>query len=143
MKKIFLLINVFFVFFTSCNLFANEKIPYGIEGNILTEDSEIYEYMGLELKVQNKSDVKIKEITIVFFLFDEDGEPTSNIKNNIVLNIGCDIPANGTLEDCISLDKYVYVFEDMLYSIDYLYISKIFYADGTTWSDPFGSKLLY
>lgn len=143
MKKIFLLINVFFVFFTSCNLFANEKIPYGIEGNILTEDSEIYEYMGLELKVQNKSDVKIKEITIVFFLFDEDGEPTSNIKNNIVLNIGCDIPANGTLEDCISLDKYVYVFEDMLYSIDYLYVSKIFYADGTTWSDPFGSKLLY
>lgn len=143
MKKIFLLINVFFVFFTSCNLFANEKIPYGIEGNILTEDSEIYEYMGLELKVQNKSDVKIKEITIVFFLFDEDGEPTSNIKNNIVLNIGCDIPANGTLEDCISLDKYVYVFEDMLYSIDYLYISKIFYADGTTWNDPFGSKLLY
>lgn len=143
MKKIFLLINVFLVFFTSCNLFANEKIPYGIEGNILTEDSEIYEYMGLELKVQNKSDVKIKEITIVFFLFDEDGEPTSNIKNNIVLNIGCDIPANGTLEDCISLDKYVYVFEDMLYSIDYLYISKIFYADGTTWNDPFGSKLLY
>ncbi|MBR2106878.1 MAG: hypothetical protein IJ937_06400, partial [Treponema sp.] len=115
----------------------------GMEGNILTDDSEIYEYMGLELKVQNKSDVKIKGITIVFFLFDEDGEPTSNIKNNIVLNIGCDIPANGTLEDCISLDKYVYVFEDMLYSIDYLYISKIFYADGTTWNDPFGSKLLY
>ena len=143
MKKIFLWINVFFVFFTSCNLFADEKIPYGIEGNILTDDSEIYEYMGLELKVQNKSDVKIKGITIVFFLFDEDGEPTSNIKNNIVLNIGCDIPANGTLEDCISLDKYVYVFEDMLYSIDYLYISKIFYADGTTWNDPFGSKLLY
>ena len=143
MKKVCLLLNLFLIFFTSCNLFANEKIPYGIEGNILTEDSEIYEYMGLELKVQNKSDVKIKGITIVFFLFDEDGEPTSNIKNNIVLNIGCDVPANGTLEDCISLDKYVYVFEDMLYSIDYLYISKIFYADGTTWSDPFGSKLLY
>ena len=47
MKKNCLLLNLILLFFTSCNLFANEKIPYGIEGNILTEDSEIYEYMGL------------------------------------------------------------------------------------------------
>ena len=49
MKKVCLLLNLFLIFFTSCNLFANEKIPYGIEVNILTEDSEIYEYMGLEI----------------------------------------------------------------------------------------------
>ena len=143
MKKFCLLINLLFIFFTSCNLFADEKVPYAIEGCILTDESEIYDYMGLELKVQNKADVKIKGITIVFFIFDEDGEPTSNIKNNIVLNIHCDIPPNATLEDCISLDNYVYVFEDMEYSVDYLYISKIDYTDGSSWQDPFGTKILY
>lgn len=142
MKKVCLLLILILHFFTSCSLFAIEKIPYGIEGNIITDESEIYDYMGLELKVQNKSELKIKGITIVFFLFDEDGEPTSNIRNNIVLNISCDIPANETLEDCISLDNYVYVFEDMVYSIDYLYISKIYYSDGSIWQDPFGTKLL-
>lgn len=143
MKKYYLLLNYLLLFFTSCNLFAKEKIPYGVEGAIVMDESDKYEYMGLELKFSNKSNLRVIGFTVVFFVFDENGEPSSSVKNNIVINVSCNIPSFAVLENCISLDNYVYVFEDVRYTSDYLYVSKIIYSDGTIWQDPFGTKSLY
>ena len=133
----------FFVFqFASCNLFSAEKCPYSVKAQLVFDDSECYDFMGLDFQIKNNDVRAIQELTLVFYVFDGDGEPASGVKNNIVLKLKCEIPGGELLDDCISLDKYVYNLDSENYEIDYLYVSKIVYDDGTVWSDPFGNMLL-
>ena len=64
------------------------------------------------------------------------------MKNHIVLNINCNIEPNEIIEDCISLDEFIFSFESSGYVIDYLYISQILY-DGAVWTDSFGVFATY
>jgi hypothetical protein len=143
MKSVGKILICFFVFqFVSCNLFSAEKCPYSVKAQLVFDDSECYDFMGLDFKIKNNDERAIQELTLVFYVFDEDGEPASGVKNNIVLKLKCEIPGGELLEDCISLDKYVYNFDSENYEIDYLYVSKIVYDDGSVWTDPFGNVLL-
>lgn len=144
MKKYLKILCLFLFFnFVSCSVFAEIKIPYIISGNITFEESEKYDFLGLNFRLKNKSPKKMNKVTLVFYVFDENGEPPLCVKNHIVLTLNCEIEPGEILEDCISLDKYVFNLDSEYYEIDYLYVSQIVYEDETTWNDPFGNYMSY
>lgn len=124
--------------FSSCTLYGNNKLPYLIDGEMSIEESSNYNYGGVNLSLYNKSDSDITGFTVVFFLFDQDGNVPSVGRNNVVLNIDIEVAAGEKIEFCISLDNYLNEIPENLYVVDYLYLSKIQYADGSLWTDPFG-----
>lgn len=134
-------INLFFALFlfSGCAMFGKEQVPYIVKGDmtISCENNE-FQTGGVDLYFYNKSDKRVSEFTVVFNLFDEDGEPISNGRSNIVLNIRNQLEPGEIFEDCISLDKYLYEVPDYPYQIDYLYVSRIKYEDETSWTDAFG-----
>lgn len=145
MKKHFSYVSLkllFFVFclnFSSCSLFAGESCPYLVNGEVrITTDADEFELAGFDLYFLNKSEKRIESFTIVFYLFDEDGEPVSNGRCNFVLSIKKTVDAGDSMETCISLDSYLQEIPEYSYEVDYLYVSKINYEDGSVWDDPLG-----
>lgn len=138
-SKYLYLLFVMIWLLSSCSAYAKESAPYYINADFVMEDnSSDYQVCGVDLYFLNKTEKKINEFTVVFYLFDEDGEPISEGKSNIVLNINREIEENQTFFDCISLDKYFNYKPDSNCLIDYLYVSRIVYEDGSLWNDPFG-----
>lgn len=133
------------LFLFGCCSFSDQKkseTPYITEGKMeMDENSMDYEVAGLDFFFLNKSDKNISELTVVFFLFDKDGEPISGGKSNIVLTVKEQILAKSSLRCCLNLDDYFSIVPDEIYTVDYLYISKIVYEDGSVWSDPFGMTI--
>lgn len=141
MKNSLLICIAFLLLFSGCQLMAREKTPYLVSAEMVMEDSADYEVAGLNLYLMNKSEKEIQSFTVVFFLFDEDGNPPEYMKNTLVLSINTQIDAGESFETCLSLDGYLYSIPQEAYQVDYLYLSKITYADGTVWSDPYGLKV--
>lgn len=138
-RKIVKFTVVLFIFiFSGCNLFAGNFAPYIIDGEMVLDSSSKYEIAGLNFHFFNKSEKQIKNFTVVFYMYDEDGNPPGTGRNNVVVNITASIKGNENLNGCISLDEYLYEIPEVPYSIDYLYVSKITYADDSVWSDPLG-----
>ena len=143
MKNHFLSSKVILIFmcslFTACAGFAREKVPYSINGEILVgEDNQDFNIAGLDLNFLNKSEKCVENFTLVFFLFDQDGEPVANGYSNIVLKITEKVPANDYYTATVSLDDYLVEVTDETYQLDYLYVSRIEYEDGSFWEDPLG-----
>ena len=119
------------------NIFAKNP-PYAVKAEMVTDSSSIYEVAGLDFSFLNKSDQAVKSLTLVFYMFDEDGNPPGLGSNNVELEIIACVDAKSLLEDCVSLDQFLYEIPDEPYQLDYLYVSRIVYEDGQVWSDPFG-----
>lgn len=124
-----------------CSVFAASDIPYSISGEMVLEDSSIYNNAGLDFTFYNGSEKKIDEFTIVLYLFDEDGEPPLTGRNNIVLKVNAEIDAFSSADICVSLDKYFSFVPSIPYTVDFFYASVICYEDGSQWTDPFGLKV--
>ena len=103
--------------------------------------SSDYEIAGLDFSFFNRSEKTVSEFTLVFYLFDEDGEPASLCRSNIVLSVSCEIPPGERLEKLLSLDTFFSAVPEQEYFTDYVYVSRIKYEDGSTWKDPFGLSL--
>lgn len=130
---------IMFFLFSGCAMFAKENVPYAIKGEFTVEDSvSEYELGGVDIYFYNKSDKNVRNFTVVFFLFDEDGEPFNTTKSNLVFNIEKNVETKDSIEFCLSIDDYVNSIPDESCFIDYLYVSKIVYEDGSVWTDPFG-----
>lgn len=137
-KNLFIFILIIFSI-CGCNVFAKENVPYVINGQF-TKENNISEYdlAGVDIFFFNKDKKTVKSFTVVFFLFDEDGEPINTTKNNLVYNVEQYVEFNDSVEFCLSLDEFLYFVPEESCFIDYLYVSNIVYEDGTVWSDPFG-----
>lgn len=140
MKKLFLIVFGFLlVLLSGCKNFSIESVPYLISGEFVMEsDSENYSVCGLDFQFYNQSVKDVKEISVVFFLFDKDGEPAHECSNRIALDIEAKIEAGVSFKKCLSLDHFMNQFPEELLYVDYLYVSRIEYEDGTFWEDPFG-----
>ena len=124
---------------TGCSFTPLNPVPYMVSGEFVMEDaSEDYSVCGIDLLFFNQSDKCVKDFSIVFFLFDRDGEPARECCNRISFDIEKYIDPRESFSKCLSLDKFMNTFpEDRLW-VDYLYVSRIEYEDGTFWEDPFG-----
>ncbi len=135
--KSFLLL--FLLTLCSCSLFAKESCPYLVNGSVrLVSETGEFEAAGFDLFLVNKSVKTINNFTLVFFLFDEDGEAISNGRCNFVISVSKIVEAGKSLETCISLDPYLSEIPECPYEVDYLYISRVEYEDGSVWEDPLG-----
>jgi len=124
--------------FSSCSLFARNTIPYLVEAEMVLEESTEYEIAGLNFDFYNREEKNIKNFTLVFYLFDYDGNPVSLGKSNIVLTVNTEVGCGERIQGCISLDKFLFEYPEEPYQVDYLYVSKIEYEDESIWSDPYG-----
>ena len=140
MRKIKIIVGIIFVLlFISCDIFAQIP-PYAVSGEMVL-DNEEYEGEALfEFDIYNKSDKTIEEFTIVFYLFDEDGNTPLTGRSNIVSKIKATVEPYESFESSFSLMKFLTVIPEYPYSVDYLYLSRITYSDGSVWSDPIGMK---
>lgn len=120
------------------NDFENDLPPYRISGEL--------DYSDLQLNFKywffNNNNKNIRCFTIVFYLFDEDGNPPEMIRNNVVLNENQFVEGYSNVSKRIPLNRFFEMLPDEEYTMDYLYVSKIEFTDGTVWSDPFGMKYL-
>lgn len=134
------LIGIFFcLMILGCSAYGKEKVPYLAGGEFVLASSDTdFEAAGIDLYFYNKSEKPVLEFTVVFYLFDEDGEPIGTGKNNIVLTIQKEIDGMSVFQETLDLDRYFGIVPDVQYTVDFLYISKIVYGDGSTWKDPLG-----
>lgn len=134
-----LFLMTFTLFISGCALFGTETAPYAIKGNMTLENEHNeFEAAGINLSLLNKSNKSISEFTVVFSLFDEDGEPVSTGRSNVVISVNTTIQPHELYECCLSLDKFLCEIPESPYFVDYLYISRILYEDNSLWTDAFG-----
>ena len=104
----------------------------------MDEESSVYKICGVELSFSNLAAETVKEFEVVFFLFDSDGEPAYECPNRLAFSIEREIGPDEDFSVCLSLDSYMTFVPQSLLEIDYLYVSRITYADGSIWVDPYG-----
>lgn len=139
-RKVFILFTLLFCLgFSACSFMPLNSVPYMVTGDFVMEEAcEEYSVCGIELLFFNQSDKRVKNFSIVFFLFDKDGEPARECSNRISFDIEKTVEARDSFSKCLSLDKYMKFFPEELLWVDYLYVSRIDYEDGTFWEDPYG-----
>ena len=133
-----LILNSFLCFFVVTNL-LNAKAPYSIVGEM--EIDQKTEEAFLEYTFCNDSKKVVKDFTIVFYVFDSDGDVPLKNKNNIVVRIQTEVGAKEELSDKIKLNEYLSYIPEEPFFVDYLYVSSINYIEGTLWNDPFGFEV--
>ena len=141
MKTKFLKILCCFIVlaFFGCSAFSLERSPYTINADfVMDEESSVYKICGVELSFSNLATETVKEFEVVFFLFDSDGEPAYECPNRLAFSIEREIGPDEDFSVCLSLDSYMTFVPQSLLEIDYLYVSRITYADGSIWVDPYG-----
>ena len=139
-NKVLRLLSFFIIsIFTSCSMFSVERTPYTVSAYfVMEEKSSDYEICGVELEFYNWSQKEVKEFEIIFYLFDSDGEPAQECGNQLAFNIEKKIKPEETFRYCLKLDKYMTSIPEYMLNVDYLYVRKICYSDGSVWEDPFG-----
>lgn len=133
-----LILNSFLCFFVVTNL-LNAKAPYSIVGEM--EIDQKTEEAFLEYTFCNDSKKVVKDFTIVFYVFDSDGDVPLKNKNNIVVRIQMEVGAKEEVSDKIKLNEYLSYIPEEPFFVDYLYVSSINYIEGTLWNDPFGFEV--
>ena len=125
--------------FFGCSAFSLERSPYTINADfVMDEESSVYKICGVELSFSNLATETVKEFEVVFFLFDSDGEPAYECPNRLAFSIEREIGPDEDFSVCLSLDSYMTFVPQSLLEIDYLYVSRITYTDGSIWVDPYG-----
>ena len=127
------------IFLAGCKGYSLDSVPYVISGKFVMEDnSSDYSICGTEIYLLNKSQKEVKTVNIIFYLFDKDGEPACECRNKISVEIERELSAGEDCTFCISLDSYMNSIPEEFLLVDYLYIARIEYEDGSLWEDPFG-----
>ena len=129
----------FFLAFSGCKAFSLDSVPYVISGDFEMEDgSADYSICGVNFYLLNQHEKDISKITIVFFLFDQDGEPAWQCRSKISAEVMLNLESGESTNFCISLDQFMNSVPEELLLVDYLYLAKIEYEDGSVWEDPYG-----
>lgn len=122
-----------------CKAYSQESVPYVISGDFVMEDgSQDYSICGVDFFLLNKSEKEINRLNIVFYLFDKDGEPALECRSKISVEMEKCISGGDECSFCLSLDKYMNCVPSELLMVDYLYIARIEYEDGSVWEDLYG-----
>ena len=118
---------------------ADERCPYAVSGTLENgTGKDAYRYAGMELRIFNRSDKAVLSCTVVFYVYDENGESPFTGTNSITAD--CCQYIDPQKEACVSvsLDGFLSETPAEPYQYDYLYISRIVYEDGSVWEDPYG-----
>jgi len=131
---------MFLVLSFSFHAWSKQKIPYSIDGEIVFEADLQGNQKTLELSFCNLTDKVVSSFTVVFYLFDEEGNSVLVNKNSLVFKFEERVLAGESLDVFKRLDSFIFDTENEYYEMEYLYVSIIEYEDGFVWKDPFGLK---
>lgn len=134
--KVFILFLI--LCFSGISVFGKSTLPYMIEAEMRTDDCTDYQFAGLDFNFWNKGKSRVREFTMVFCMYDEEGNPLALGKSNTVITVHAFIDSGDFYESTVSLDCFFLETPEAPYQIDYLYVSRIVYDDNSVWSDPFG-----
>lgn len=125
---------------TGCETLSGDNCPYIIDkARIeLGEKEEVCKYMGAYFDFFNGSEKTVTDFSVSFLVFDEDGKSPFLGSNKIVADFEAQIPSKESAEISLALDDYLTIVPETPYEIDYLYVQKIKYSDGSSWEDCFG-----
>lgn len=138
MKKMMFSFAFLFSILSCSQLYT--AVPYLISGEMRINEEGKKEMSSFAFKFKNCSEKDVFSFTVSFFLFDEDGNPVMNGSPKISCIIREDILSGDTLDSSYSLDDFLNFIPENPYKVEYLYVSKIIYSDGTEWSDTLGLK---
>lgn len=138
-------VAMFLVLFLGALAYTQNKVPYSIRGDISNTLSSATQKTFFEGVFTNKASKQVESFTIVFFVFDQDGNSPLRGRNNVVIKIEETVPVGSSFSFSRGLDDFFYAPDDsefledeVEYECEYLYVSRILYSDDTEWSDPFG-----
>lgn len=139
MKKMFLL-AIFGIFsFFGCSSVLNEDCPYLIANkNFEIGNDGSFDFAGVNFTFYNGAKKDVKSFTLSFMLYDSDGNNPFVGSNNVIESFDESVLSETSQDFSLSLDKYLSVVPNEPYKIDFMYVKRIVYTDGTEWSDPFG-----
>ncbi len=120
----------------------SQSVPYAITEPECKVGSieNFHNFAGVHFNFYNNSEKPIYSIAFSFLVFDSDGESSPLIGSNIFsARIFETVEGHDMREVVFSLDPYISQVPNEPYIIDFFYISKIEYIDGTNWTDPYGA----
>lgn len=106
--------------------------PYSLTGEFLSEAEKTL----LSFSLTNNSQKEINNVEFVFSAYDQNGEPIfeSDFQTK---KMSLNILPNETINDFFEILE-LSDFSDQDFELDYFYVSKIYYEDGTVFEDPLG-----
>lgn len=118
---------------------ASSTSPYSIKGEcVLPQDGNDYQIAGFEFVFRNSTDKDVTDFTLVFYVYDEDGNSALVGTDCVITKCEYSVPARSEIDGEISLDGYLSEATEVAYHADYIFVSEINYADGSKWHDNFG-----
>lgn len=135
-KVVVAVIAMFFTFTVGCKTSIQEQQDvYEIIGNIVNEvDSTYYEKAGLEVMLLNYENKSISKFQISFQLLNEEGIPFDVGVYEIVGHVD----PKGLAKIILNLDESFKMHDPAICFVDYLFVNKIIYEDGSEYNDPYG-----
>ncbi len=99
-----------------------------------------HDFAGVHFNFYNNSEKRVHTFNFSFIVFDDSGEHSPLIGSNVIsaryMQV---IDSKETHAIVFNLDPYIHQVPLEPFIIDFFYISKIEYDDGSVWSDPYGS----
>lgn len=130
-------VGLLFSFFAGCNLSANEQKDFDFDARLVTEEGkEFYNKAGLEVYFANYNSKIVTKFQISFQIFDKDGMPL----NDGIYEVVGETKQKEYCHVFLCLDEFFNTINPQECFVDYVFINKIFYKDGTEYSDPHGLK---
>ncbi len=125
---------------TSC--MHMENVPYAVtepECMIGNRDYE-HDFAGIHFVFYNNTEKIVTGFKCSFIVFDSTGELNPLIGSNILsLKYTQLINSQDKREIVFSLDPYIQQIPSEPYLVDFFYVSRIEYEDGSVWTDPYGA----
>jgi len=125
-----------------CAMMPQDPPPFVVTKPICRINEQSYEftYAALSFGILNNGQEAIKQITVSFSLFDSKTQDNPFIGSNVFEIVKQETVQPGeNKEILISLDKYIYTAPAEPYLIDFFYISKITYTNGSVSQDKYGT----
>jgi|WetSurMetagenome_2_1015567.scaffolds.fasta_scaffold477769_2 hypothetical protein len=139
----FILAAIFISVLPGCATIREKNCPYVITGEIKpASEQTAFTNEGCDFTFCNLAEKEIIRFTIVLYVYDADGNPPFTGTDCITSHYSGPVAAGDEMHGEISFDDYITEPPDELCQIDFLYVSHIYYSDGTVWDDPFGSSVL-
>lgn len=142
MTRLFMLLLLALSLFVSAACSSMDVIgrPYTVADAVVEvgERTGAYDFAGARFTLYNDSPKDISSFTVSFLVYDGDGLNPFVGTNCVVKDFDTPISANAWADFSVSLDSLLPGAPQDTFILDFFYVKKISYADGTSWADPFG-----
>lgn len=125
----------------SCAMSVSLWNPYCVTDSyvVVGKEDGFFNLAGAYIDIVNNSEKEIVSADISFLLYDAQGNPAGSPTNKMECNVDLNLLPCEETEVVISLDKMLGAHVEKKYNLDFVYLTKIVYEDGTCWVDPMGA----